>query len=76
MAGFKLTSKYKPLGDQPKAIDSLISGLQNNNRDQTLLGITIPHTTIESLYFDSKTQAILWKEAINKLMSKIKNLKA
>ena len=40
MAGFKLTSKYKPLGDQPKAIDSLISGLQNNNRDQTLLGIT------------------------------------
>jgi len=40
MAGFKLTSKYKPLGDQPKAIDSLFSGLKNNNRDQTLLGIT------------------------------------
>ena len=40
MAGFKLTSKYKPLGDQPKAIESLVNGLQNNNRDQTLLGIT------------------------------------
>ena len=40
MAGFKLTSKYKPLGDQPKAIKSLFNGLQNNDRDQTLLGIT------------------------------------
>jgi len=40
MAGFKLTSKYKPLGDQPKAIESLVNGLQNNDRDQTLLGIT------------------------------------
>ena len=40
MAGFKLTSKYKPLGDQPKAIESLVNGLENNDRDQTLLGIT------------------------------------
>ncbi len=40
MADFKLTSKYKPLGDQPKAIESLVNGLQNNDRDQTLLGIT------------------------------------
>ena len=40
MSGFKLTSKYKPLGDQPKAIDSLVSGLNDNQRDQSLLGIT------------------------------------
>tara|TARA_B110000263_G_scaffold94527_1_gene82688 strand:+ start:6703 stop:8688 length:1986 start_codon:yes stop_codon:yes gene_type:complete len=40
MSGFKLTSKYKPLGDQPKAIDSLVKGLKNNHRDQALLGIT------------------------------------
>jgi len=40
MSGFKLTSKYKPLGDQPKAIDSLVNGLNDNQRDQSLLGIT------------------------------------
>ena len=37
MSGFKLTSKYKPLGDQPKAIDSLVNGLNDNQRDQSLL---------------------------------------
>tara|TARA_Y100000389_G_scaffold120404_2_gene117740 strand:+ start:285 stop:2288 length:2004 start_codon:yes stop_codon:yes gene_type:complete len=40
MAGFKITSRYKPLGDQPKAIKSLVHGLNNNERDQSLLGIT------------------------------------
>ena len=40
MADFKITSKYKPLGDQPKAIKSLVHGLNNNERDQSLLGIT------------------------------------
>lgn len=40
MSGFKLTSKYKPLGDQPKAIDSLVNGLNDKQRDQSLLGIT------------------------------------
>tara|TARA_S200000501_G_scaffold169855_1_gene159999 strand:+ start:49743 stop:51728 length:1986 start_codon:yes stop_codon:yes gene_type:complete len=40
MSGFKLTSKYKPLGDQPKAIDSLVKGLNDKQRDQSLLGIT------------------------------------
>ena len=37
MSGFKLTSKYKPLGDQPRAIDSLVKGLKNNHRDQAKL---------------------------------------
>ena len=40
MSVFKLTSKYKPLGDQPKAIDSLVKGLNDKQRDQSLLGIT------------------------------------
>ena len=40
MAEFKLTSNYKPLGDQPKAIKSLVNGLNKNYRDQVLLGIT------------------------------------
>lgn len=37
---FKLNSKYKPAGDQPKAIEKLVSGLQHGNKDQTLLGVT------------------------------------
>jgi len=40
MSEFKITSNYKPLGDQPKAIDSLVAGLDKNERDQVLLGIT------------------------------------
>ena len=40
MSEFKITSNYSPLGDQPKAIDALVSGLNDNKRDQVLLGIT------------------------------------
>ncbi|MFA5831272.1 MAG: excinuclease ABC subunit UvrB [Candidatus Paceibacterota bacterium] len=40
MSDFKLVSKFKPDGDQPKAIESLISGLQKGMRAQTLLGVT------------------------------------
>jgi excinuclease ABC subunit B len=37
---FKLVSNYKPAGDQPRAISELIVGLNANERDQVLLGIT------------------------------------
>ncbi|MBE6510299.1 MAG: excinuclease ABC subunit UvrB [Methanobrevibacter sp.] len=40
MKEFKLNSPYKPLGDQPKAIDSLAKGINDNIREQTLLGVT------------------------------------
>ncbi len=40
MKEFKLNSQYKPLGDQPKAIDSLVDGINNDVREQTLLGVT------------------------------------
>jgi excinuclease ABC subunit B len=40
MSNFKLSSKFEPAGDQPKAISSLISGLQKGMRAQTLLGVT------------------------------------
>ena len=40
MKEFKLNSQYKPLGDQPKAIESLVNGINNNVREQTLLGVT------------------------------------
>lgn len=40
MKKFKLNSPYKPLGDQPKAINSLVDGINNGEKEQTLLGVT------------------------------------
>ena len=37
---FKLTSEYKPAGDQPNAIKGLVEGLGQGLRKQTLLGVT------------------------------------
>ncbi|OGN01093.1 MAG: excinuclease ABC subunit B [Candidatus Yanofskybacteria bacterium RIFCSPHIGHO2_02_FULL_41_29] len=37
---FKLTSKYKPTGDQPEAINKLAKGLKSGKRHQVLLGVT------------------------------------
>jgi len=38
--GYKLTSKYKPTGDQPKAIKELVNGIKQGERGQVLLGVT------------------------------------
>lgn len=40
MKKFKLNSPYKPLGDQPKAINSLVDGIDKGEKEQTLLGVT------------------------------------
>jgi excinuclease ABC subunit B len=40
MKNFKLVSDYEPRGDQPAAIDALVSGLESGERHQVLLGIT------------------------------------
>ncbi len=37
---FKLKSDFKPAGDQPKAIKTLIEGLKKGYQHQTLLGVT------------------------------------
>jgi excinuclease ABC subunit B len=37
---FNLTSHYKPTGDQPKAIEGLVKGLEIGDRAQVLLGVT------------------------------------
>ena len=37
---FHLSSKYQPTGDQPKAIATLVSGMKEGVREQTLLGVT------------------------------------
>ena len=40
MKSFKIESNFKPSGDQITAIDSLVKGLENKNKYQTLLGVT------------------------------------
>ncbi|MGZ3749697.1 MAG: excinuclease ABC subunit UvrB [Mucilaginibacter sp.] len=37
---FKLTSQYRPTGDQPEAIRQLVEGVNNQDPFQTLLGVT------------------------------------
>ena len=37
---FKLTSEFKPTGDQPTAINQLVAGIEANEKYQTLLGVT------------------------------------
>ena len=37
---FKISSDFKPTGDQPKAINELIGGIESNEKFQTLLGVT------------------------------------
>lgn len=37
---FQLQSEFKPTGDQPEAIQQLVSGINSNEKYQTLLGVT------------------------------------
>ncbi|HPM62429.1 MAG TPA: DEAD/DEAH box helicase family protein, partial [Methanoregulaceae archaeon] len=40
MTGFDLRSRFGPAGSQPEAIRELVGGLEQNERFQTLLGVT------------------------------------
>lgn len=40
MSLFKLASEYQPTGDQPRAIEKLVAGLEAGKKEQTLLGVT------------------------------------
>ncbi|MPM12395.1 UvrABC system protein B [bioreactor metagenome] len=40
MPELKIVSKFKPTGDQPKAIDSLVNSIKRGDKGQTLLGVT------------------------------------
>ena len=40
MGKFQLVSNYTPKGDQPKAIEQLVTGLKENKKYQVLLGAT------------------------------------
>ncbi|MFP4697071.1 MAG: excinuclease ABC subunit UvrB [Eubacteriales bacterium] len=40
MPEFKIVSEFEPTGDQPEAIKQLSKGFKNNNKGETLLGVT------------------------------------
>ncbi|WP_195954686.1 excinuclease ABC subunit UvrB [Clostridium tertium] len=40
MPQFKIESKFKPTGDQPQAIESLVNSIERGGKGQTLLGVT------------------------------------
>ena len=40
MPDFKVVSDFQPSGDQPEAIDALVTGVNNGFEEQTLLGVT------------------------------------
>jgi excinuclease ABC subunit B len=40
MSGFQLESPFQPAGDQPQAIEALVSGLKKGRKSQVLMGVT------------------------------------
>ena len=40
MSKFRLSSEYKPTGDQPRAIELLTNGIEMDEKEQVLLGVT------------------------------------
>ncbi|HAT4093165.1 TPA: excinuclease ABC subunit UvrB [Clostridium perfringens] len=56
MREFKIQSKFKPTGDQPKAIDTLVQSIENGNRGQTLLGVTGSGKTFTMANIIERTQ--------------------
>ena len=53
---FKLESKYKPCGDQPKAIGELTEGAERGDKFQTLLGVTGSGKTFTMAHVIQNTQ--------------------
>ncbi|HHQ4187840.1 excinuclease ABC subunit UvrB [Clostridium perfringens] len=56
MGEFKIQSKFKPTGDQPKAIDTLVQSIENGNKGQTLLGVTGSGKTFTMANIIERTQ--------------------
>ena len=53
---FELVSEYRPAGDQPQAIDELVSGIERHERDQVLLGVTGSGKTFTMAQVIARTQ--------------------
>lgn len=53
---FKIESKFKPTGDQPKAIDLLVDSINKGNHAQTLMGVTGSGKTFTMANIIERTQ--------------------
>ncbi|MFZ9470125.1 MAG: excinuclease ABC subunit UvrB [Rickettsiales bacterium] len=69
MTKFKIHSKYQPAGDQPKAIEKLVNGLNNKKNDQILLGITGSGKTFTMANIIEQTQRPTLIMAHNKTLA-------
>src|SRR5919107_1526137 len=66
---FKLRSEFRPQGDQPAAIDSLVRGLDEGAKDQVLLGITGSGKTFSVASVIERTQRTTLVLAHNKTLA-------
>ena len=66
---FKLVSEYKPTGDQPKAIDYLVDGIEKGKKFQTLLGVTGSGKTFTMANIIERTQKPTLVLAHNKTLA-------
>jgi excinuclease ABC subunit B len=69
MSKFKLVSPFKPTGDQPRAIESLLKGLQKNQKHQVLLGVTGSGKTFTMANIVERTQKPTLVVAHNKTLA-------
>ena len=66
---FKLVLDFKPTGDQPKAIDYLVKGIQEGKKYQTLLGVTGSRKTFTMANIIEKVQKPTLVLAHNKTLA-------
>ena len=66
---FRLVSEFEPKGDQPKAIEELVAGLNSIERDQVLLGVTGSGKTFTMAKIIEQTQRPALIMAPNKTLA-------
>ncbi len=66
---FRLVSPFEPKGDQPKAIQELVAGIKDHDRDQVLLGVTGSGKTFTMAKIIEQTQRPALIMAPNKTLA-------
>ena len=66
---FELVTAFQPAGDQPQAIDELVTGIANEERDQVLLGVTGSGKTYTMAQIIQRTQRPALVLAPNKTLA-------
>ena len=66
---FKIVSDYKPMGDQPQAIDTMVRSIESGAKHQTLLGVTGSGKTFTMANIIERTQKPTLVIAHNKTLA-------